>query len=69
MPETPDLVDSTRDMQTEVAITIGADGRLYCHDLTPDLLDLLGEICPNDRELIARRGVITQAELRDEPVA
>jgi putative pyruvate formate lyase activating enzyme len=27
-------------------ITVGADGRLYCHDLTPELASVLAELCP-----------------------
>jgi putative pyruvate formate lyase activating enzyme len=30
--------------QTEVSLTIGADGRLYCHDLTPALLPVLARV-------------------------
>jgi hypothetical protein len=36
------------------AITIGIDGRLYCHDLTPDLVAVLLELCPTDQVLMAR---------------
>lgn len=42
------------------AITIGIDGRLYCHDLTPGLVKVLLEICPGDRELLARRAALEQ---------
>jgi len=36
------------------SITLGIDGRLYCHDLTPDLASVLKVICPQDPELSAR---------------
>jgi len=39
---------------TEVAITIGVDGRLYCHDMAADLLPILNTLCPADQELKAR---------------
>ncbi len=34
--------------------TIGVDGRLYCHDVTPELLQVLVEICPENPSLHAR---------------
>ncbi len=29
----------------DVSITIGADGRIYCHDLTPELASIVGDVC------------------------
>lgn len=37
------------------SLTLGADGRIYCHDLTPELAALLAALCPIDGELRARR--------------
>jgi len=34
--------------KADVSITIGADGRIYCHDLTPELAALLGDMCPRE---------------------
>lgn len=34
----------------DVSITIGADGRIYCHDLTPELAALVGDICSRTDE-------------------
>ncbi len=32
-------------MHPVIALTFGVDGRLYCHDLPPELADLLGTFC------------------------
>ena len=40
----------------EVSITVGADGRLYCHDLTPELASVLRRLSPDDPELTTRLG-------------
>ena len=40
-----------------VSVTLGVDGRLYCHDLTPELARVLAALCPNDPELAARAGL------------
>ncbi|MEW6251533.1 MAG: radical SAM protein [Planctomycetota bacterium] len=34
----------------ELGLTIGADGKLYCHDLTPELAATLAGLCPRDGE-------------------
>jgi putative pyruvate formate lyase activating enzyme len=34
-----------RDGTGSAGITIGADGRLYCHDLTPELFSILSRLC------------------------
>lgn len=54
---TPQRKDCALDQTnpTEVAITIGVDGRLYCHDMATDLLPILDSLCPSDPELQARR--------------
>lgn len=36
------------------SLTIGPDGRIYCHDLTPELATVLSQLCPGDAELLAR---------------
>ncbi|GMU84076.1 MAG: hypothetical protein AMXMBFR47_39460 [Planctomycetota bacterium] len=37
------------------AITLGVDGRIYCHDLTPELVDVLTALCPDEPALSQRR--------------
>lgn len=37
------------------SITVGIDGRLYCHDITPELLSVLAAICGEDAELLIRK--------------
>ncbi|HYE62365.1 MAG TPA: hypothetical protein VD997_10235 [Phycisphaerales bacterium] len=37
-----------------LSIRIGADGRLYFHDLTADLLPVAAALCPTDAELTRR---------------
>ncbi|MCG8405956.1 MAG: hypothetical protein MI923_12240 [Phycisphaerales bacterium] len=39
----------------DVSITIGVDGRLYCHDITPALLPVLSALCGNHDELKLRQ--------------
>ena len=36
------------------SLTLGPDGRIYCHDLTPQLAFVLSMLCPGDAELLAR---------------
>lgn len=38
-----------------VSITLGADGRVYCHDITPELLPVLSALCGVDAELARRQ--------------
>lgn len=38
-----------------VSITLGADGRVYCHDITPDLLPVLSALCGVNAELARRQ--------------
>jgi hypothetical protein len=45
-----------------VSITLGVDGRIYCHDLTPELLAVLAELCVADPELQARQAAAQQME-------
>jgi hypothetical protein len=40
--------------ELEVLIRIGADGRVYLHDITPDLLPIVLALSPNDTELRRR---------------
>jgi len=37
-----------------VTITVGVDGRIYFHDLLPELLTIAAEICPRDPALLDR---------------
>ena len=46
----------------DVTITIGADGRMYFHDLTPDMVPIAAAICPDDSELIARQTMIEDSQ-------
>ena len=43
----------------EVTITIGPDGRMYFHDLTPELVLVAATLCPVDPELLSRQAVVT----------
>ncbi len=52
--------------QPVVSITLGVDGRIYCHDLTPELLDVLAELCAADPELRVRQAIAASVEHRDE---
>ena len=45
------------------SITIGSDGRLYCHDLTPDLLSILATLCASNTELQARQAAAETGDL------
>ena len=49
-----------------VSITLGVDGRIYCHDLPPELLDVLAELCAADPELRVRQQIAAAVEHRDE---
>lgn len=53
-----------------VRITIGSDGRVYCHDVPLELFPILRGLCPDDPE-IARRAPMTLGEksmtLRESP--
>ncbi len=51
LPETP----AARPEPPLVSLTIGIDGRLYCHDIAPEMLSILEELCPGDPQLIERR--------------
>lgn len=46
----------------DASITIGADGRLYCHDLTPELASILGTLLPEDRKQTAPHGELAATE-------
>ncbi|HKQ48033.1 MAG TPA: hypothetical protein VJZ71_08195 [Phycisphaerae bacterium] len=46
----------------DVTITIGADGRMYFHDLTPELVPIAAAICPNNAEVMARQVAIKESE-------
>lgn len=37
-----------------LSVTIGTDGRLYCHDVTPQLLPMLVALCGSGEELERR---------------
>ncbi|MDY0058345.1 MAG: hypothetical protein RBU45_00915 [Myxococcota bacterium] len=37
-----------------VTLTLSPQGQLYLHDLTPELLEVLLQVCPGDPELAAR---------------
>ena len=44
-------------LETRVAaITLGVDGRIYCHDLTPELVDMLSNLCCAENALVVRMG-------------
>ena len=50
-------LDAAAGQHTGVAsVTLGADGRIYCHDLTPELAAVLAGVCPGATELLARAG-------------
>ena len=38
----------------EITLTVGVDGQLYCHDITPELLPVLAAMCGDDPRLAAR---------------
>lgn len=53
----PVRLDAPSVRQAGVAsVTLGADGRIYCHDLTPELASVLLGVCPGAAELLARAG-------------
>ncbi len=66
IPATPAARRSARGCQprraTEIAITVGVDGRIYCHDLPPGLLPVLMELCPGDAALRARQALLRRQE-------
>jgi len=37
-----------------ITVTVGVDGRIYCHDLARELVPVLAAVCPDDRELMVR---------------
>jgi hypothetical protein len=37
-----------------VSITVGVDGRLYCHDISPGLVEVLAAVCGDDHQLVIR---------------
>lgn len=46
----------------ELFLTLGVDGRVYCHDLAPELLDVLRAIGATDLTLEQRCGVLRNLE-------
>ncbi|MFH1746683.1 MAG: radical SAM protein [Planctomycetota bacterium] len=53
------------DGTTVADITIGADGRLYCHDLTHRLVPVLAALCP-DNPLLAERAAAAGESLQEQ---
>jgi putative pyruvate formate lyase activating enzyme len=51
MPGAQAYTASPDDSATEVSLTIGSDGRIYCHDLSGNLLPVLEAMCAIDPEL------------------
>ena len=49
----------------DVTVTIGADGRMYFHDLTPEMVPIAAAICPGDAELTARQVMIEGGHRED----
>lgn len=49
----------------EVSITIGVDGRIYCHDITPGLFPVLAALCGDHDELAMRRNAC-EDQAKDE---
>jgi putative pyruvate formate lyase activating enzyme len=52
------------------SLTLGVDGRIYCHDLTPELAAVLSEICPEAAAILARQeaaGCCADQERTDRP--
>lgn len=49
-----DGVSDIDDMSGVISITLGVDGRLYCHDITPELLPVLSALCGVNAELARR---------------
>lgn len=41
-----------------IRITLGSDGRIYCHDVPVELLEPLLEMCPCDEEVFRRLRLI-----------
>jgi hypothetical protein len=44
------------------AITLGVDGRIYCHDLTPELVDVLASLCREEPALAIRQRAAREAD-------
>ncbi len=49
-----------------ISITVGVDGRIYCHDLPPELLPVLTEWCAPDPELDLRQEAAGRLECGHE---
>ncbi len=47
-----------------VSITVGVDGRLYCHDIPPDLVVVLEAVCGDDDQLVVRSESNVSMEVR-----
>jgi hypothetical protein len=47
-------IDRSKAGGADVSITVGVDGRLYCHDIAPELIGILTAICGDDAELVLR---------------
>jgi putative pyruvate formate lyase activating enzyme len=50
----------------ELSLTVGTDGAIYCHDLTPELVSVLRGWCKDTPELAIRLAAIA-AQPEDEP--
>lgn len=46
-----------------VSITVGVDGRLYCHDIVPELVEVLSAVCEGDAQLGRRIEAIGGVEI------
>ncbi len=49
-----------------VALTIGVDGRIYCHDLTPDLVHLVSAWCTPEGTWAQREAACQELERTHE---
>lgn len=49
------LTNRGREESLAATITIGVDGRLYFHDVTPDILSVAAAICPQAPAVRCRR--------------
>ncbi len=49
-----DKPGSAMESRPEMVVTIGIDGKIYCNDLTPELLSVMTDVCPTDSDLLAR---------------
>ncbi len=52
--------------ETTASLTIGVDGRIYCHDLTPELLEVVAELCRPDPQLEVRQAAARAMERPNE---